>query len=756
MEEKNSYRSLAVPPLPGYNTKAPAEKKNHHISQLFDKIHDGVYYLTERSSINQIRDPSFYPYDEEKRIPPWLAYDGQRLMFKAFFQQSDQERRESGRQIRVVTISFFLEDGTMKIVEPSVNNSGLEQGVLVRRQRIPMPDPVKYRFIDIIDLNIGKEPEIFGRVYKIVDCDIFTRRFLNRMGIAVPDPIEIPSDPYNDNRSIPVFPKKPNRKPDNLGKFFKYDRKVLKFTGYWDDTVSEYGVIHDLELRLYLADDTIEIKEILPANSARDMSSMSIKRMKIPKFYSGVDPIGVNDPFTVLNVLGESTEQSYLIADSLNTGKLANEYYKDSDLAIGVRINVFGREVVITDLDPATREYYRNKYGIEEFKPLERPDTKHDYYCTSAEKYKPPPYNGFGSYDDSLGNCFRVVPKPPKLDYVRLFSYDKEDKDSHILRFGARMISEVPENADRLFVINTYLQDNTISIFELAPKNTGFQQCYFQKRIKVMLPEQKVYSSDKPKFYDPCSFYVGARLNLGKFIFEITSADDYAIHYMENNCEKFPKANTNLIIDKIRAALKPVYGRFIQEFRPITQVSGTLVLSYDKLREALYKYLGNDIVEHEIITTARHYAMKEKPERDLREDIRRLIHNELKRFLWDDLDRLEEDIKHWDPAGSGFLPPSQVYTILRGCRIPVDPKLIDEMLKRINKNEEGKIDCRDLIQYLDVKINPVAPIVPMSLKTSLGWVSEDKDYCPGLDWCKFLADLGISEDNPVSAIPETQ
>lgn len=146
------------------------------------------------------------------------------------------------------------------------------------------------------------------------------------------------------------------------------------------------------------------------------------------------------------------------------------------------------------------------------------------------------------------------------------------------------MISDVPENSARVFVISVYLQDNTISIFELAPKNTGFQQCYFQKRMKVMLPEQEIYSSDKPRFYDPCSFYVGARLNLGKFIFEITSADDYAIRYMENNCEKFPKANTILIIDKIRDALKPVYAQFIQEFRPITQVSGALVLSYDKLR----------------------------------------------------------------------------------------------------------------------------------------------------------------------------
>lgn len=69
-------------------------------------------------------------------------------------------------------------------------------GVLLRRQRIPMPDPVRYRFYDIIDLNIGKEPEIYGRVYKIVDCDKFTRQFLNRMGIPVPDPIEIPKDPH--------------------------------------------------------------------------------------------------------------------------------------------------------------------------------------------------------------------------------------------------------------------------------------------------------------------------------------------------------------------------------------------------------------------------------------------------------------------------------------------------------------------------------------------------------------------------------
>ena len=52
-------------------------------------------------------------------------------MFKAFFQETVQERWKTAYQVRVVFISFFLEDGTMKISEPSVNNSGLEQGSTV-------------------------------------------------------------------------------------------------------------------------------------------------------------------------------------------------------------------------------------------------------------------------------------------------------------------------------------------------------------------------------------------------------------------------------------------------------------------------------------------------------------------------------------------------------------------------------------------------------------------------------------------------
>lgn len=59
---------------------------------------------------------------------------------------------------------------------------------------------------------------------------------------------------------------------------------------------------------------------------------------------------------------------------------------------------------------------------------------------------------------------------------------------------------------------------------------------------------------------------------------------------------------------------------------------------------------------------------------------RQLLHTELHRFLWHDLDRLKEDLHHWDRDRTGFLPREFLYTILRGCRIPIDVELLNSML----------------------------------------------------------------------------
>lgn len=120
------------------------------------------------------------------KLPPWLAYDKQVLCFNAYFKEPLTEIYHAPYQVRKVKIYFYLEDGTMQITEPKVENSGIPQGCLVHRQRIPKMPPGDREFISIFDLNVDTNVQIFDRVYHISGCDVFTRQFLHRAGIVVP------------------------------------------------------------------------------------------------------------------------------------------------------------------------------------------------------------------------------------------------------------------------------------------------------------------------------------------------------------------------------------------------------------------------------------------------------------------------------------------------------------------------------------------------------------------------------------------
>ncbi len=46
-----------------------------------------------------------------------------------------------------------------------------------------------------------------------------------------------------------------------------------------------------------------------------------------------------------------------------------------------------------------------------------------------------PPYNGFGSLEDSLQNCLSLIPEPPKKDVIKLL-----ENDNKVLRYVARLV----------------------------------------------------------------------------------------------------------------------------------------------------------------------------------------------------------------------------------------------------------------------------------------------------------------------------
>lgn len=78
-------------------------------------------------------------------------------------------------------------------------------------------------------------------------------------------------------------PLRPYERLDTLKQFLEHDRKVLRFYCCWDDTESMFGDPRELILHYFLADDTMEIYEVVPLNSGRDAIPKFLHRGKLPK-----------------------------------------------------------------------------------------------------------------------------------------------------------------------------------------------------------------------------------------------------------------------------------------------------------------------------------------------------------------------------------------------------------------------------------------------------------------------------------------
>jgi hypothetical protein len=195
----------------------------------------GVAMLSDTKSTNLnynksiSNDLSLYPPELGPLLPAWLAYDRKVLCFHGYFKETLHELNRIPYQVRKVKIFYYLEDGTMQVSEPKTSNSGIPQGCLVSRQRIPRPPPHQLEFLTLLDLNVDQPIQLFDRCYLITGCDLFTRDFLNRCGIAVAECQQPPADPGDELRKqqyIAMQPKKPNVKVDTLGQFLENDRKV--------------------------------------------------------------------------------------------------------------------------------------------------------------------------------------------------------------------------------------------------------------------------------------------------------------------------------------------------------------------------------------------------------------------------------------------------------------------------------------------------------------------------------------------------
>ncbi|XP_001624761.2 EF-hand domain-containing family member C2 [Nematostella vectensis] len=696
---------MALPFLPGQVFDRKLGKTKFHKTHQFDYRNDVSSYVGE-AKCGIGGDPlpgqklkprhSHYPKGVGAEAPAWVAFDRQVLCFDAYFQEAVHEKREEQYRIRKCKIYFHLEDDSIQVNEPKVDNSGIPQGTLIRRHRIPLPPPNDDQFYTVEHFNIGKEIALYSRIFKVTGCDDFTHNFLRKLGVRVNRPSEIPKDPYTDHRKQMVEsmqPLRPYEKEDTLKQFLQHDRRVLRFYCLWDDTDNMFGDAREMILHYFLADDTVEIREVIPPNSGRDAAPMFLRRQRLPKEPTSLRQPGEITGRTVLNVFGPMGHGGRWILDSLKTGAVYTDYYHDSDLTIGSVLNIWGRKFQVCDCDDFTKAYYKSKYGIDSFEPIK--------YRAPPAMFPPrevPPYNGFGSEEDSLCSCLSLIPKPPKRDFIKFMEKDRHGLESNVLRFVGCLNTTRPIDMDRRFIISYFLSDDTILVFEPPQRNSGILGGKFLERGSIKKPN--AMSS-----YVAQDLFIGATVQFFKHEFILIDADEYAVEYMEKHSNEFPQANVNYILPKLKNIADEKYEELKAIFAE-NDADNSGKVSFSAFWTVLHRF-GQFLSEHEMLTVSRYFADAKAVDDDLQMVIA-AVQEQLRKANFEDFIAMKEACQYEDMHGTGFLEAKDIHNLCRRFNIPAKSELLDEILARAERNAEGLVNYEQFLRLLNWRDSPVS------------------------------------------------
>jgi hypothetical protein len=510
-----------LPQLPGFRTN---QHKSGNKKQSLKYI-EGQRYLLEAgggassaklSSSNSATSLTLSRGRPGEPAPTKPAFrfvlnSAQVLCFFGYFKEAVHESYLENHRIRKVEMFYYLEDDAMQIVERKMENSGVPQGNFMKRHRVPKDDDPSEpdAFYTLDDLTLGATISIYGRTFHIIDCNKSTRDYLASVGKDVGPSVGWPDDKYEKDRATmmsretgqdPNVKHNVRKNPmklfaeaslgntvDNSGRegFLKYDRKVLRFSGVWDDRTNLYGDLQRFKVHYFLTDNTVEVLAVYNQNSGRDPFPKLLSRRKLPK----------------------------------DTNDDEAGFWHWTDLCVGGVMSVFSRNMLLTDADDQTRDFYAGN-GT----PM-MPSIEHDVGDDEEPKFERvlPPYTGFGSEEDSLTSCVgSLVQTAPK----------KQLGEGTTMRYLAKLDDASPEDEDRTFVVQYYTVDSTVMIREPPRRNSGAVGGKFLARMQLKDDTGAVISKSE--------FFVGARLALAGHAFLVIDTDDATLKCMEGDTESFP------------------------------------------------------------------------------------------------------------------------------------------------------------------------------------------------------------------------
>ncbi len=137
---------------------------------------------TRRSAVSYL--------DQPPKLPAFVLVDKVVLRFRCWMKDDMALLTGPDRVIiHNCILTYNLIDDSFTIMEPRQENSGLNQGCLLRRQRLQKPD--EEGVYTWKDLEVGGQMVVRGQVLHLVDCDEYTRKWYEQQGVVLGPALQV-------------------------------------------------------------------------------------------------------------------------------------------------------------------------------------------------------------------------------------------------------------------------------------------------------------------------------------------------------------------------------------------------------------------------------------------------------------------------------------------------------------------------------------------------------------------------------------
>ncbi|KAK3894187.1 hypothetical protein Pcinc_002044 [Petrolisthes cinctipes] len=426
-----------------------------------------------------------------KFLPEWALLDKKVLRFRGYF---SERVPETGQVccVRPVVICYYLLDDAISVTEPRTPNSGLDQGRLLSRQRVPHPDGGFWHWTH---LNLGTTLNLYGRRYVICDCDPFTKEYLLSEGTELGSSLPLPFDPYNllrqsraetPSRASDLRPHSAPAQPS------AHRGHILKF-----DVLVEEGDEGAMAAVLLYRPETLTVELRLPAHlhlpEIKRFSPVLLRPVKVPLRDSGMGAF----------------------VDIGEEGK-AGEWLLPHHLIPPATVTIFGRRVLVMGCDATTQRFLLQHHGAGNIPSMRVVDTS-----------KPDESGSSGKTQSD------VVPRErPRRGLL-------DSDDATVLRFSAKLDSPGDEDGDRCFILSYHVVDATMELKE-RPRPGGLGGRLLSRS---QVPKPKA-GRDGHKtrwgydFYTLDDLCIGSTIDIWGRQYLITGADRHVYNYTRQHEDK--------------------------------------------------------------------------------------------------------------------------------------------------------------------------------------------------------------------------